>query len=84
VQNKVNFSAAPNLIYSSQWQICADNGSWQQTERGPLTYGPAIQVIDGPLLFVYGTLVILRKISNLFIFLGWNRSVARSGDLFGE
>ena len=46
---------------NTQWQIC--DGSYEQTERSPLTYGPAIQVIDGPLLFIYGTTVNFKEIS---------------------
>lgn len=39
------------------WQICNDNGAWMQTERNPSNYGPLRQVIEGPVVIVYGTQV---------------------------
>ncbi|KYQ88207.1 hypothetical protein DLAC_10893 [Tieghemostelium lacteum] len=37
------------------WSICQDS-NWQILERSPLNYGPLAQVIEYPLLIVYGSL----------------------------
>jgi len=38
------------------FQVCTDN-TWEQTERGPHSYGPAVQILyTNPLMIVYGTL----------------------------
>eukprot|EP01112_Ceratiomyxa_fruticulosa_P022069 TRINITY_DN7980_c1_g1_i1.p1 TRINITY_DN7980_c1_g1~~TRINITY_DN7980_c1_g1_i1.p1 ORF type:complete len:875 (+),score=198.67 TRINITY_DN7980_c1_g1_i1:181-2805(+) len=44
-----------NLNNNFQWAVCNDNGEWEQTERGPKTYGPMINVIINPLVIVWGT-----------------------------
>ncbi|KAF2073976.1 hypothetical protein CYY_004721 [Polysphondylium violaceum] len=38
----------------AKWTICTDP-SWQLTERSPLNSGPMIQILQYPLLIVYGT-----------------------------
>jgi len=37
------------------WKICSD-ADWNNRERRPMQYGPAVQVIDGPVVIVYGTI----------------------------
>ncbi len=40
------------------WVICSGDG-WTATEREPTNYGPARQVIEGPVAIVYGSQVII-------------------------
>eukprot|EP00742_Colponemidia_sp_Colp-10_P005048 GILJ01005393.1.p1 GENE.GILJ01005393.1~~GILJ01005393.1.p1 ORF type:complete len:925 (+),score=98.11 GILJ01005393.1:392-2776(+) len=37
-----------------EWKIC-EGFDWQKGERGPSQYGPARQVLEGPLSIIYGT-----------------------------
>eukprot|EP01133_Synstelium_polycarpum_P013893 gene13893-16389_t len=36
------------------WEVCTSK-SWLWAERNPATYGPVVQIVQSPLLFVYGT-----------------------------
>eukprot|EP00026_Physarum_polycephalum_P007962 Phypoly_transcript_08035.p1 GENE.Phypoly_transcript_08035~~Phypoly_transcript_08035.p1 ORF type:complete len:482 (+),score=53.17 Phypoly_transcript_08035:136-1446(+) len=47
--------AAHYCLLSTSWQVCADGGAWENTERGPSNYGPIEQVLRAPLTIVYGT-----------------------------
>ena len=53
------FSHFCNLDGSS-WAVCNDE-SWVSSERNPVNYGPLRQVIEGPVIIVYGTLVCLNN-----------------------
>lgn len=44
-------------MIDSKLKVCADNGTWEETERGPSNSGPIEQVLRGPLTIVYGTQV---------------------------
>lgn len=48
--------AAHYCQVTTVWQICADGGAWELTERGPSNYGPLEQVLRAPITIIYGTL----------------------------
>ncbi|EFA78494.1 transmembrane protein [Heterostelium album PN500] len=53
-----SYAALPNSHYCQlnpgKWQVCTDQ-SWLFSERNPSNYGPVIQILQSPILFVYGT-----------------------------
>ncbi|KAM9992876.1 hypothetical protein ACTFIY_010332 [Dictyostelium cf. discoideum] len=57
--NKKSGAAAKkgNSIGSSVvWSICNDGNEWMWSERSPLNSGPMVQILDYPILIVYGTI----------------------------
>jgi len=58
--DSVPYGLLPEMHYCrtsivSSWQLCVDNGTWEYNQRGPRSYGPIPQVLNGPLVIVYGT-----------------------------
>eukprot|EP01121_Diplochlamys_sp_Union-15-3_P012851 TRINITY_DN3907_c0_g1_i1.p1 TRINITY_DN3907_c0_g1~~TRINITY_DN3907_c0_g1_i1.p1 ORF type:complete len:881 (+),score=163.93 TRINITY_DN3907_c0_g1_i1:359-2644(+) len=71
VLDGVQFSGPPRLLPEyhfckltavSSWTYC--NNASLSTERGPSTYGPLIQVLQGPLLIVFGTKGTVSQVQN--------------------
>ncbi|GAM18816.1 hypothetical protein SAMD00019534_019910 [Acytostelium subglobosum LB1] len=52
------YAAMPNQhfcqLQQGRWAVCEDQ-SWLFTERNPSNYGPVVQILQSPLIFVVGT-----------------------------
>ncbi|EGC29252.1 hypothetical protein DICPUDRAFT_99888 [Dictyostelium purpureum] len=44
-----------NLNNNNQWSVCNDE-NWQYSERNPFNYGPMVQIVEYPIIIVYGTI----------------------------
>ncbi|KAN0028320.1 hypothetical protein ACTFIV_010161 [Dictyostelium citrinum] len=57
VKKNIKISGSKKVITSSSviWSICNDN-DWMWSERSPLNSGPMVQILDYPILIVYGTI----------------------------
>jgi hypothetical protein len=59
-QSEVNFVRLPGRT----WVIQNDGLTFEEKERGPMTYGPARQVFSKPFIIVPGTLCLLQFLTN--------------------